>query len=121
MSEGVTLTSISKSKLRRDNGTPARVDRRTKNLLRRAQPGDVVVIDHEDLDRVSADGLVAARVGCVVNASRSITGRYPNLGPRVLMDAGIPLVDGIGPILLDKVHEGEAMRVVGDRVYVEGR
>lgn len=99
----------------------ARVDGRTKNLLRRIQPGEIAVIDHEDLDRVSAEGLVAAGVAGVVNAARSSSGRYPNLGPVVLLQAGIPLVDGVGPLLMQKVREGDPVRVDGDRVYVRGR
>src|ERR1700674_4368534 len=74
----------------------ARVDIRTKVLVRRLEPGDIAVIDHPDLDRVSADELIAARPAAVVNAARSITGRYPNLGPRLLFEAGIPLVDDVG-------------------------
>src|SRR5947208_732776 len=96
----------------------ARVDRRTKNLLQRVQPGEIAVIDHEDLDRVSAEGLVARSVAAVVNASRSTTGRYPNLGPLILVENGIPLVDGVGKLLLRKVREGDPVRVDGDRVYV---
>ena len=96
----------------------ARVDRRTKNLLQRLQPGEIAVIDHEDLDRVSAEGLVARSVAAVVNASRSTTGRYPNLGPLILVENGIPLVDGVGKLLLRKVREGDPVRVDGDRVYV---
>lgn len=96
---------------------PARVDRRTKALLRRVRPGDVAVIHHEDLDRVSAEGLVAAGVAAVVNAAPSITGRYPNLGPLILLEAGIPLVDGVGELLLRKVREGDPVHVDGDRIY----
>jgi uncharacterized membrane-anchored protein len=96
------------------------VDRRTKNLLRRVQPGEIAVIDHEDLDRVSAEGLVAAGVAGVVNAARSISGRYPNLGPLILVRAGIPLVDGVGELLMRKVREGEPIRLDGDRVFVGG-
>jgi uncharacterized membrane-anchored protein len=95
----------------------ARVDRRTKRLLRRIEPGQIAVIDHDDLDRVSAEGLVERGVSAVVNASPSISGRYPNLGPLILMEHGIPLVDGVGKILMRKVHEGDAVRVEGDRVY----
>src|SRR5436190_83163 len=80
----------------------ARVDRRTKNMLRRLQPGEIAVIDHEDLDRVSAEGLVDRGVAAVVNASRSISGRYPNLGPLILMEHGIVLVDGVGGLLMEK-------------------
>jgi uncharacterized membrane-anchored protein len=95
----------------------ARVDRRTKNLLRRIQPGEIAVIDHEDLDRVSAEGLVERGVAAVVNAGRSITGRYPNTGPLVLMEHGIPLIDDVGHLLMSKVQEGDDLRVEDDRVY----
>ena len=93
------------------------MDARTKRLVQRAQPGDIAVIDHEDLDRVSADALIAAGIGGVVNAARSISGRYPNLGPLRLIEAGIPLVDAVGPLLLRKVRDGDLLRLDGDRVY----
>jgi len=95
----------------------ARVDRRTKRLLRRIQPGEIAVIDHEDLDRISAEGLVERGVSAVVNASQSISGRYPNLGPLILMEHGVTLVDGVGQILTRKVQEGDVVRIDGDRVY----
>jgi uncharacterized membrane-anchored protein len=98
----------------------ARVDRRTKHLLARAQPGDVAVIHHEDLDRVAAEGLAVAGVSAVVNAAASISGRYPNLGPSILLDRGIPLIDNVGPLLVEKVKEGDRLRIDGDRVYREG-
>jgi len=78
----------------------------------------VAVIDHEDLDRVAAEELVTKGVSAVVNAARSISGRYPNLGPLIVVEAGIPLVDTVGTLLLAKVHEGDAVRLDGDRVYV---
>jgi uncharacterized membrane-anchored protein len=81
----------------------------------------VAVIAHEDLDRVAAEGLVEARVTAVVNAGASITGRYPNLGPLILTEAGVPLVDRVGPLLMEKVHEGDDVRLEGDRVFVGDR
>ncbi|MGZ5301221.1 MAG: putative cytokinetic ring protein SteA, partial [Actinomycetota bacterium] len=99
----------------------ARVDRRTKDLVPRVQPGDIAVIDHEDLDRVAAEGLVAAGVAAVVNASASISGRYPNLGPLILIDAGIPLIDRVGPLLMSKVREGDVLQLSGDRLFVGDR
>lgn len=99
----------------------ARVDARTKRVVQRLAPGEIAVIDHEDLDRVSAEALVAAGAGAVVNARRSISGRYPNLGPRILLDAGIPLVDSVGPLLLRKIRERDAVRLDGDRVFVGER
>ena len=99
----------------------ARVDRRTKKLIQRIKPGEVAVINHEDLDRVAAEGLVERSVSAVVNAGRSITGRYPNLGPLILVDSGIPVVDGVGELLMSKVRDGEEVRVEDDRVYVGDR
>ncbi|HET7015865.1 MAG TPA: putative cytokinetic ring protein SteA [Streptosporangiaceae bacterium] len=96
---------------------PVRLDRRTKNLTRRLQPGDIAVIDHADLDRVSAESLVHCQVAAVINASASITGRYPNLGPQLLVDAGIPLIDDVGSDVFDKVGEGKSVRLDGDTLY----
>jgi uncharacterized membrane-anchored protein len=95
----------------------ARIDARTKVLVRRLQPGDIAIIDHADLDRVSADELIACRVAAVVNAARSVTGRYPNLGPRLLLDAGIPVVDDVGKDVLAKVTEGASVRLDKDILY----
>src|SRR6202161_4821624 len=81
----------------------ARVDRRTKNISKRLGPGEIAVIDHSDLDRVSAAELIRRKVSAVVNASMSITGRYPNLGPQLLLDAGIPVIDGAGSEVMIKV------------------
>ncbi|MDQ5816651.1 MAG: hypothetical protein M3516_10240, partial [Actinomycetota bacterium] len=75
----------------------ARVDRRTKNLVARLQAGDIAIIDHADLDRIAAEGLIQRQVAAVVNASSSSTGRYPNLGPLLLCSAGIPVLDAAGP------------------------
>ncbi len=112
---------------RRRTGAPpetvrgvARVDRRTKRLVKRLRPGDVAVIDHEDLDRVAAETLVDAAPAAVLNAAPSISGRYPNLGPLLLSQAGIPLVDHLGPELMDRVAEGAVVTVDGDRVLVDG-
>jgi len=95
----------------------ARLDRRTKNLTKRLNPGDVAVIDHVDLDRVSADALVGCGVAAVVNASPSISGRYPNLGPGILAQAGIPLLDDVGKEIFAGLKEGTKVRVDGEHVY----
>jgi len=96
---------------------PARVDRRTKDLLKRVRPGEIAVVDHADLDRVAAEGLINAGVVAVVNAAASFTGRYPNSGPLLITQAGIPLIDKVGPGLLDTVIEGEELRVDGTEVW----
>lgn len=100
---------------------PARVDSRTKDLLMRVRPGEVAVIDHEDIDRLSAEGLVRAKVGAVVNAAQSISGRYPNMGPLLVAAAGIPLVDDCGSRVMEAIEEGQDVRIVGGVVFVGGR
>jgi uncharacterized membrane-anchored protein len=97
----------------------ARLDRRTKTLTKRLRPGDVAVIDHVDIDRVSADALVACQVAAVVNAAPSISGRYPNLGPEILVQAGIPLVDEVGQEVFARLKEGTEVRLEDDRLLTE--
>src|SRR6185437_12259095 len=95
----------------------ARVDLKTKVLVRRLEPGDIAVIDHPDLDRVSADELIACRVAAVVNAAKSVTGRLPNLGPGLLLDAGIPVIDDVGREALSRIADGTAVRLEKDTLY----
>jgi uncharacterized membrane-anchored protein len=97
----------------------ARLDRRTKNLTKRLRPGDVAVIDHVDIDRVSADALVGCKVAAVVNAAPSISGRYPNLGPEILLAAGIPLLDDVGREVFSRLKEGTPVRLDGNRLLDE--
>jgi uncharacterized membrane-anchored protein len=94
-----------------------RIDRRTKNLTKRLRPGDVAVIDHLDLDRVSAEALLGCRVAAVINVAPSISGRYPNLGPEILVAAGIPLVDDVGPDAVNRLREGETVRLEAETLY----
>jgi uncharacterized membrane-anchored protein len=95
----------------------ARLDRRTKNLIKRLSPGDIAIIDHRDLDRMSAEALIERQAGGVVNAAASISGRYPNHGPQLLMEAGIPLIDEAGPDLFGRVSEGARVRLHQGSVY----
>jgi uncharacterized membrane-anchored protein len=80
------------------------------------RPGDIALIDHIDLDRVTAEALVAAKVAAVLNARRSISGRYPNLGPEVLIRAGVPLVDELGNEAFERLRDGDHITVDGDTV-----
>jgi uncharacterized membrane-anchored protein len=96
----------------------ARVDRRTKNITKRLKPGEIAIIDHSDLDRVSAEELTRRKVAAVVNAAVSITGRYPNLGPQLLLDAGIPVVDGVGQDVLVKIADGAVVRLDTETLYL---
>ncbi len=95
----------------------ARVDRDIDRLLRRVGPGDIVVMDALDLDRITADALVDANIAAVVNASPSISGRYPNLGPEVLVANGVMLIDEAGPEVFKKVKDGSRVRLHNGGVY----
>jgi uncharacterized membrane-anchored protein len=99
---------------------PARLDRRTKNLTKRLQPGDIAVIDHRDLDRVSAEELIDAGTRVVVNCSPSQTGRFPNPGPLLLVRGGVQLIDVEGLDLFDELSDGEVVSVRGGRVFRNG-
>jgi uncharacterized membrane-anchored protein len=96
----------------------ARVDRRTKDLVKRIGPGELAIIDHEDLDRVAAETLVEANVGAVINAAASISGRYPNVGPLLVAAAGIPLLDNVGPKVMDLVADGSLVTLTGEELRV---
>ena len=98
---------------------PVRVDRRTSSLLVRLRPGDIAVIDHLDLDRRTAEQLVAQQVAAVVNAGRFVSGRYPALGAEVLARAGVALLDDAGPGVL-AARNGAAARLDGDVLVVGG-
>src|ERR1700759_178237 len=104
----------------------ARVDKNIDRLLRRVCPGDIVVLDVLDLDRITADALVEAHIAAVVNASPSVSGRYPNLGPEVLVNNGVTLIDETGPDIFKKVKDGAKIRLheggvySGDRRLVRG-
>lgn len=98
----------------------ARVDRRTKNLLHRVAAGEIAVISHTDLDAPCASALAERRVAAVVNAQRSLSGRFPHPGPAILLRAGVPLIDQAGDAVMDKVREGEALEIVDGSVYLKG-
>jgi uncharacterized membrane-anchored protein len=96
----------------------ARVDPRTKDLTKRLRPGEIAVIDHMDIDKVSAEALLACRPAAVVNAAPSTSGRYPNMGPGILVGAGVTLVDAAGPAVMSQIEEGRRVRVHGGRVLL---
>jgi uncharacterized membrane-anchored protein len=98
----------------------ARLGKRTKRLVKSIGPGDIAVIDHEDIDRVSGEDLAASGVRCVLNAARSSTGDYPNVGPLILAEAGVHLVDLPGRPLFDELKDGDTIVVRGAEVVRDG-
>lgn len=97
----------------------ARVDTRTKRLVKRLQPGDIAIINHEDLDRVAAETLVACRPSAVVNASSSVSDRYPSGGAFIVVRADIPLIDGVGLDLMN-IDEGTVLDINDDVITRSG-
>ncbi len=95
----------------------AKVDRCADALARRVGRGDIAVFDQVDLDRRTADALVAAGVAAVVNAAPSISGRFPNLGPEILLSAGVVLIDGVGADAL-RIKDGSRLRLHEGGVYL---
>ena len=94
------------------------MSRRSEALLDRVGHKDIVVIDQVDIDRSTADALVKAGVTGVINASQSISGRFPNLGPEILVASDVLLVDGVGDGVFAKVKDGAKIRVDGGSVYI---
>lgn len=94
------------------------MSRRSDALLGKVGAGDVVVIDHIDLDRATADALVKGGVLAVVNAAPSISGRYPNLGPEILVNSGVILIDEVGDRVFSRLKDGAKVRLDEGTVYV---
>jgi uncharacterized membrane-anchored protein len=98
----------------------ARLDRKTKRLVKRLGPDDIAIIDHRDLDRVSAEELLESRVRVVFNVAPSTTGRFPNVGPLSLVRGGVRLIDCPDAELFEAVREGESLVVRGASLYRNG-
>lgn len=97
-----------------------RSDKRTKNLAKRLQPGEIALVDHVDLDATSAEMLLERGVAAVVNAGSSLSGRYPNGGPRILLEAGVPILDSVGSDVFALVREGQDVEIEGSVLRCNG-
>ncbi len=93
----------------------ARLDSHPMHLAQRLKRDDIAIIDIMDLDQRTAEALAAARPAAVLNAATSISGRFPAGGAKVLLDAGIVLVDGLGADILG-VRDGDRVRIEGAEV-----
>jgi uncharacterized membrane-anchored protein len=105
----------------REVSGPVRPGRKTKLLVKRLHPGDIALIDHKNLDRVSAEDLIAAGVVAVLNCRPSSTGSYPNMGPLLLVQAGVHLVDMPGDALFGDLDDGAEITVRGGEVIRHGQ
>ena len=98
----------------------ARVDRRTKDLVKRLSPNEIAIIDHSELDDVAAQSLIAGKVKAVVNAACSLSDKYPNPGPLTLIKAGVVILDNVGGQVMDAVCEGQTVEIINEAIYCEG-
>ncbi|MFZ5965829.1 MAG: putative cytokinetic ring protein SteA [Bacillota bacterium] len=98
----------------------ARKDRKTKELVKRLNSGEIAVINHRDIDEVAANSLVACKPKLVINADKSISGRYPNLGPMILEKSGIPILDDVGQEVFDRIVEDDILEVVDEEIFRNG-
>lgn len=94
-------------------------DAKTKNLIKRLKSGDIAMINHKDLDEVAAISLVEKKVKCIINVNKTISGRYPNQGPSVLLEANIPIFEG-DEELFEIFEEGDIIEIVEEDVLREG-
>lgn len=95
----------------------AKKDRKTKNLIKRLKPGDIAIIDHKDIDEIAAISLVESKVKCVLNLNSSISGKYPNKGPSILIESGIILLESKDIEIFDIINEGDELELV-DNVII---
>ncbi len=95
----------------------AKVGKVTKHLAPNIKAGEIAVIDHEDIDRLGAESLIEAHAAAVVNASRSVSGKFPNLAPKMILDAGIPIIDSVGQGIFEEVQDGDQICISGCEVH----
>ena len=100
---------------------PIKVDRKTKRLAKRLTGGEIAVINHIDIDEVAANSLVEGKIKLVINAAQSISGRYPNKGPGILVENNILIIDNIGEEVFHDLQEGQIIEVVDNKVYRSGQ
>src|SRR3954467_13036377 len=98
----------------------ARLGKRTKVLVRRLDSSDIAIIDHEDLDGIAAEDLVAKRVPAVVNVAPFSTGRYPNAGPLTLAQAGVRLIEAPAAPLFEELRDGDLVAIAGGEIRCNG-
>ncbi|HHT65816.1 MAG: putative cytokinetic ring protein SteA [Caldicoprobacterales bacterium] len=96
----------------------AKKDKKTKNLINRLTNSDIAIILHRNLDEVAAIHLAECKVKAVINCEQSIAGTFPNQGPRILHEAGIPLYDNVSKDFFERVEEGDLIEIAEDTLFL---
>ncbi|SCY98887.1 putative cytokinetic ring protein SteA [Alkaliphilus peptidifermentans] len=100
---------------------PLRIDKKTKNLVTRLNPGEVAVIHHKDLDEIAALSLVEKKVLAVINCDNFISGKYPNSGPSILLKNQIPMYEAENSILFEHLVDGDIIEINNNSLYLDGK
>ncbi len=95
----------------------ARIDERTKNLVKRLKRNDIAIINHDDIDEVAANSIIDIRPQIVINADVSITGKYPAKGVYKILKAGIPVLDEVGQDIFNNVKENALLEIKDNQIY----
>jgi uncharacterized membrane-anchored protein len=100
---------------------PVRLGKRTKDLVKRLELGEIAIIDHADLDRIAAEDLAVSGVVAVINVASFSTDRYPNIGPLILARAGVVLVESTGSRLFETLSNGDVVELEGGDILLSGQ
>ncbi|MFP4660877.1 MAG: putative cytokinetic ring protein SteA [Halanaerobiales bacterium] len=97
------------------------IDKKTKDLVKRIRANQIAVIDHQDIDHLASKSLIDKQVKAVLNLSTSMSGRYPNHGPKLLLDAHIPLIDiKLKGRMFSLLYEGDTIEIRDGQIYRDG-
>lgn len=98
-----------------------RIGRKTKELVKSLKAGEIAVIAHQDIDEIAALSLCEKKVSLIINCARSITGRYPNPGPKIILSRGIALLDECPEFIPELLQDGDFISVSGNTIYYQGQ
>ena len=91
-------------------------NKKTKDLIKDLKFGDIALIAHKDLDEIAALGLIEKRVKAVINTEESISGFYPNQGPKMIKEKGIILWDNVPKEIWEKIDYGQEIEIANNEI-----
>jgi uncharacterized membrane-anchored protein len=100
---------------------PVRLGKKTKDLVKKLELGEIAVIDHPDLDRIASEDLATSGAAAVINVSAFSTDHYPNIGPLILARAGMVLVEATDSSLFESLSNGDVIELDEGDVLLSGQ
>ncbi|MDK2799899.1 MAG: hypothetical protein PWP27_1410 [Clostridiales bacterium] len=98
-----------------------RKGKKTKDLVKLLNTDNIPVICHEDLDEVAAYSLLETKIKAVINCNRSISGRYPTKGVKLLLQNGITVLDNLGEEFFQYVQQNDLLEIKNSNLFINGR